>query len=60
MNINLKKEQSKNDLKSQVEKLKKDNTVLQSVIHELVMNPESEKAKGIMNRVKQFEAAKNK
>lgn len=54
MNINLKKEQSRNDLKSQVEKLKKDNTVLQSVIHELIMNPESEKAKGIRQKVIQY------
>lgn len=59
MNINLKKEQQKSDLRAEVSKLTKENKVLQNVIHELIMNPESVKSKGIIEKVKQFEAAKN-
>lgn len=59
MQINLKKEQQKSDLRAEVSKLTTENKVLQNVIHELIMNPEPVKSKGIIEKVKQFEAAKN-
>lgn len=59
MNINLKQEKNKADLRSQIDKLEKDNRVLQNVIHELIMNPKSDRSKGIIARVKQFEESKN-
>lgn len=53
------KRATKVGLTSRNNRLTKENKVLQNVIHELIMNPESVKSKGIIEKVKQFEAAKN-
>lgn len=58
--IHLKKEQQKSSLREEIKNLKRNNAVLQSVIHELVMNPESEKAKGIIEKIKKHEELKKK